>query len=124
MTIDGDTTIKEKARLRRELGKVKKAGYRVIYIDETMFTRKTVRNEEWSLPKSNFTLPTARLDEPTLAMLAAVSKENGKEHFMVFDKSVNVAKFKEYLAELRARNNEDKICLFMVNLSTPKSTKA
>ena len=42
MTIDGDTTIKERARLRRELGKVKKEGYRVIYIDETMFTRKTV----------------------------------------------------------------------------------
>ena len=76
------------------------------------------------MPKSNFTLPTGRLDEPTLAMLAAVSKENGKEHFMVFDKSVNIAKFKEYLAELRARNNEDKICLFMDNLSTHRSTKA
>ena len=66
-------------------------------------------------------LPTSRLDEPTLAMLAAISKEKGKEHFMVFDKSVNVVKFKQYIAELRAINNEDKICLFMDNLSTHKA---
>ena len=75
-----------------------------MYIDETMFTRKTIRDEEWSLPKSNFRLPISALDEPTLAMLAGVSKENGQEHFKVFDFSVNIDKFKEYLDELRAIN--------------------
>ena len=73
------------------------------------------------MPKSNFTLPTSRLDEPTLAMLAGISKEKGKEHFMVFDKSVNVVKFKQYIAELKVINKEDKICIFMDNLSTHKS---
>ena len=106
------------------MSKYKKEGYRIIYIDETMFTRKTTRDEEWSLPKENFRLPISRLDEPTLAMLAGVSKEQGKEHYMVFDKSVNVAKFQEYLAELRVKNGEDKICLFMDNLSAHKSKKA
>ena len=89
-----------------------------------MFTRKTVRDEEWSLPKENFHLPTSRLDEPTLAMLPGISKERGQEHFKVFDFSVNIDKFKEYLVELRAANKEDKICLFMDNLSTHVSKKS
>ena len=115
---------KEKARLRRQLDKVRNEGYRVIFIDETMFTRKTLRNEEWSLPKSNFTLSSSKLDEPTLAMLAGISKEKGREHFMIFDFSVNIPKFQEYLAELRAANQEDKICIFMDNLSCHISKKS
>ena len=32
---------RELARIKRELAKAKKDGYRIIYLDETMFTRKT-----------------------------------------------------------------------------------
>jgi len=122
--VDEEEQAKEKARLRREFSRVRKEGYRIIYIDETMFTRKTLRNEEWCLPKDNISLPSSRLDEPALAMLAGVSKEKGKEHFMVFPRSVDIPKFREYLGELRAANGEDKICLFMDNLSchTSKTT--
>ena len=28
-------------------------GYRFVYLDETMFTRKTVVDVEWTLPKQN-----------------------------------------------------------------------
>ena len=58
----------------------------------------------------------ANLNETTLALLAGISKENGLEHFQIFEKSVNTAKFKEYLAGLRAANPDKKICLFMDNL--------
>ena len=53
-TLDGETKAKELVRLRREISKVKKEAYRIIYLDETMFTRKTIRQEEWCLPKDNF----------------------------------------------------------------------
>ena len=43
---------------------------------------------------------------------------------MVFPKSVNVEKFKEYLTRLRAENGNDKICLFMDNLSVHTSNKS
>ena len=46
----------------------------------------------------------AKLDEPTLALLAGISKEVGVEHFQVFAKSVNTDKFLEYLTNLRAAN--------------------
>ena len=47
------------------------------------------------------TVDQALLDEPTLALLCGISKENGLEHFQIFEQSVNVDKFKEYLDGLR-----------------------
>ena len=110
--------------MKRELTKAKNEGYRFIYIDETCFTRKTCSDTEWTRPKENMAVDVAMLDEPTLALLCGISKEKGIEHFRVFEQSVNVDKFKEYLSELRAANGLDKICLFMDNLSAHTSERA
>ena len=66
-----------------------------------MFTRKTVKEAEWSRPKENFRIDEARLNEPTLAMVSAISQENGLEHFKIYPRSVNTGRFIEYLGELR-----------------------
>ena len=39
----------------------------------------------------------AKLEEPTLAVLAGISKEKGLELFQIFEFSVNVDKFLQYL---------------------------
>lgn len=83
---------RELARMKRQLTMAKNAGYRLVYLDETMFTRKTVADTEWSCPGENFRVDTARLNEPTLALLAAISKEKGHEYSKVFLKSVDVPK--------------------------------
>ena len=64
------------------------------------------------------------LDEPTLALLCGISKEKGVEHHQVFEKSVNVDKFIEYLDYLRSTNPDEKICLFMDNLSAHTSERS
>ena len=89
-----EQVVKETKRMKRELAKAKQDGYRVIYIDETCFTRKTVPKAEYCLRKQNMTADQAMLNEPTLALLAGISKEKGLEEFMVFEESVNIAKFK------------------------------
>ena len=106
------------------LTKAKNDGYRIIYIDETMVTRKTVVDAEWSRPKENMSVDVAKLEEPTLALLCGISKEKGLEHYQIYDNSVNVDKFMEYLQELRTANPEDKIALFMDNLSAHTSDRA
>ena len=63
----------------------------------------------------------ALINEPTLAMLSGISKEKGLEAYMIFPFSVNIAKFKEYLTKLREENEDEKICIFMDNLSTHTS---
>ena len=42
---------------------------------------------------------------------------------MLFNQSVNIVKFKEYLIKLRQENGDDKICIFMDNLTTHTSKK-
>ena len=54
-------------------------------------------------------------------MLAAISKDKGREHYRVFLKSVNAPKFIEWLRELRDRSGEDKIALFLDNLPCHRS---
>ena len=66
----------------------------------------------------------AMLDEPTLALLCGISKEKGIEHFRIFEQSINVEKFIEYVEGVRAANGEEKICLFMDNLSSHTSERA
>ena len=107
------STRMDRARMKRQLTMASNDGYRIVYLDETMFTRRTLVDVEWARPKQNVTVDEARLYEPTLALLSAISKEKGQEHFQVFHNSVNIPKFKEWLLELRAQNGEDKICLFM-----------
>ena len=81
------------ARMKRQLTMAKNDGFRIVFLDETMFTRKTVREIEWTLPVENFRIDEARLNEPTLALLASISKERGLEHFRIFPKSVDIPKF-------------------------------
>ena len=73
---------------------------------------------EYCLPKQNVAFDQAKLNEPTLALLSGISKERGQEHFMVFQQSVNIPKFKQYLQKLREQNPDDRIALFMDNLSS------
>ena len=64
------------------------------------------------------------LEEPTLALLCGISKEKGVEHHRVFQFSVNVDKFIEYIDFLRETNRDEKICLFMDNLSAHTSERS
>ena len=62
-----------------------------------MFTRRSVPELEWTKSKENMTVDQAQLNEPTLAVLAAISKDHGLEHLHIFPKSVNQTKFIEWL---------------------------
>ena len=100
--------------------RAKNEGRKIINCDETMITRKTIKNTEWACKHDNMTVDEAKLKEPTLAVLAAISKEKGLEYCQIFPKSVDTAKFKEWLAGLRAENPEIPILLFMDNLGAHK----
>ena len=110
--------------MKRQLTRVKNEEYRIIYIDETMVTRKTVADTEWSRPKENMAIDVNKLQEPTLALLCGISREKGIEHFRIFQDSVNIDKFLEYLKGVKEANQEEKVCIFMDNLSSHTSERA
>ena len=109
---------RDKGKMIAALKRARRDGFRVIYIDETVFTRSTVPRTEYCLPEQNMTADKSWVNEPTVAVLSGISREKGQELFIQFPKSVNVEKFKEYLEKLRAANGRAKIALFMDNLSS------
>ena len=52
---------------------------------------------EYCLQDQNMPADLAHLQEPTLAVLSAISREKGQEHYKIYEQSVNVQKFKQYL---------------------------
>ena len=51
-----------------------------------------------------------------MAVLAGISMDRGNEHYRIFDKSVDIKKFKEWIKELREKNGTDKIRIFIDQL--------
>ena len=45
------STRMDRARMKRLLTIAKIDGYRIVYLDETVFTRRTLVDTEWALPK-------------------------------------------------------------------------
>ena len=88
--MDGEIQMQE---VIDKLAIAKKKGSRIIYIDETMVTRKTVARKEYCHVNKNMTIDDKKLNEPTLALLAGISFEYGLEHFQIFEKSVDIPKF-------------------------------
>ena len=66
-------------------------------------------------------IPKARVNQPVFALILAISEKKGLEHYQIFEKSVNGAKFKEYLLNLRRENEFERVAIFLDNLSAHKS---
>ena len=58
-------------------------------LDEMMVTKSTYPSHEWSNLKTNFQVDKSKTTNEAIAVLAAVSREKGLEHIMIFKKSVN-----------------------------------
>ena len=111
---------KDKQRAKMQIAdcqeKVKalmRGGYDIVFLDETMLTRKTLPKIEWSLPGSNIDYDCRDLYVQTTALLAGISMKKGIDFWMTFPKSVNIGKFKLYLKGLREARKNDKIAIFM-----------
>ena len=112
------------ARLKQEIDDTLNAGYKLIYIDETVFTRKTVRQSEWSGKGENVHVDQNHLNEKPKALLMGISAEEGVEQWRIFSKSVDTKKFLLYLDMVREANENKKVALFMDNLNVHRTKLA
>ena len=89
-----------------------------------MFTRKAMMKYEWAAKHENMEIDEKLLNERTKALLMGISAENGVEQYRVFEKSVNIKKFIQYLQMVRDAHGDQKVCLFMDNLAVHRSKKS
>ena len=95
--------------------------YRIIYCDETMITRSTIHQREYTNAYKRVEINQQSLNDQTLAILAGISRENGIEKVMIFDHSVDKWKFKMFIQTLREECNNEKICIYFDNLAVHRS---
>ena len=86
-----------------------------------MCTKGTMPTHVWSLPYTNESLDKSQTNMTPIAIILAVSRENGLELIQTHPRSINATKFKCFLDKLRNRNPFDDILLVMDNLSFHKS---
>ena len=95
---------------------------KVIWLDETMFTKSSNAKHEWSRRKQNFSLPCESLGAKYTAVLAAVSEGYGFECFTLYSEAVNQEHFIAFLERLAEINKGKKLAIVMDNLAAHKTT--
>jgi transposase len=108
-----------RAQLKEVIGK----GYRIIFVDETMFTYNTNYKNDYSSKGTNIHLPQQAFKTKALAIIAGVSMEFGFEYFVSYWKSVDTDNFMEFIQIIRDYNKDEKIAFFLDNLNVHRTKK-
>lgn len=121
-------TPKIKARLKVSIDVVKKAlveamssGCPILFLDEAMFTRRTIMKQEYSNLNQNIQVDFSRFNMRTTATIACISQEEGLVLWKDYGKSVNIEKFIDFLHRLRSRMKNKPFFLFMDNLAVHRN---
>ena len=95
----------------------------IIYLDEVMFTIKSVNTSEFSNRNQNIQMDFKGISIKTTAVIAAITSEHGLLYYECFDRSVNVDKFQVYIDHLRGKLGRREATIFMDNLSVHRSKR-
>ena len=95
----------------------------MIYLDEVMFTVRSVNTREFSNKNQNIAVDISSINIKTTAVIAAITYEHGVLLHGCFDRSVNIDKFKFYIDELRNKLGNRRAVIFMDNLSVHRAKK-
>ena len=96
---------------------------KIIYVDETAFTKSTIKTETYSSKGHNIRVMEKSFYSKPSYVIAGISYERGMEHVAVLDHPVAATDFAKYVRSLIKSHRAIKFCLFMDNLPAHK-TKA
>ena len=110
--------------MRERLSAALKSKRKVIWLDETMFTKTTNFTQEWSKRTKNIWLPVERMSTRYTAVIATISEGCGFEYFEQHDCAVDSEIFCGFIQKLRQLNEDKQITIVMDNLSAHKTQNA
>ena len=70
-----------------------RSGAKIIFVDEIMFSRSSSAKKDWSKLKTNTIVSQKASRTDYVAVIAAISSENGVEKFSMFDWAVGTKDF-------------------------------
>ena len=110
-----------KEEMRRRMKSAIKRKLKIIYLDETMFTKHTNLSHAWSKRTKNIHVPGEAMGIRYTAVIAAISENCGFELIELHDSAVDENKFSAFLYKLHDINKGNKVVIVMDNLGAHKT---
>jgi transposase len=111
-------------RMASILNQMRESKTKVVYLDETVFTFSTFKSRGWSNQRDRIKVNDSDLKVQTLALVAAISEEDGLIDFAIHPRSINTETFVAFVRQLSQKLAGEDFALFLDNLSVHKSGHA
>ena len=101
------------AELDIEISRVLKTKRKIIFLDEVVFTNKTMLMREYSAKGVNISIDRSKLSNGYWSVIAAISTDNKIEHLFFEQGAINMVLFNKFLKQLRRKVGKGRVFLFM-----------
>ena len=95
---------------------------KVIFADETVFTKNTLLTKSYALKGENIEIDEKAIETKYRSALAGISTDGIVEHLKVTEGAINAKKYMQFLAALRKKIGKERFCLFVDNLRVHKTS--
>ena len=92
----------------------------IVYIDEILFSKRSIRLREWSTKNSNLTVNQPDLYVGFRSVIAAMTEESGIGLIKIHDYACTGEDFRDFLIQLRGKVGKRPVSLFMDNAGIHK----
>lgn len=92
--------------------------FRIMFLDETYVTKRTMPTHAWTPKKKNIQIDTKECQNEVKGIITCISREEGIQLKRVYRHSITGPKFLSFLDELRANNPFTDMMLCMDRLAT------
>ena len=106
--------------LVQDIEQAKREKRLIVYIDEILFSKRSIRLWEWSNKNSNLTVNQPDLYVGFRSVIAAMTEENGIGLIKIHDTACTGEDFRDFLIQLRSKVRKRPVSLFMDNATIHK----
>jgi len=109
--------------LLAEMEQAEREGRILVFADETLFTKRAIKQREWSAKHTNLTADQEDIYVGYRAALASMTTEKGMLLVHIYEHPVKEPEFCAHLSKLRIKAGRRPIALFMDNLWVHKNAQ-
>ena len=86
-----------------DIEQAKREGRLLIYIDEILFSKRSIKLREWAKKNSNLTVNQEDVYVGFRSVIASMTEEHGIELIKIHEHACTGEDFRDYLIKLRAK---------------------
>ena len=99
--------------LVEDIEHAKLEGRLIVYIDEILFSKRSIKLREWAKKNSNLTVNQEDVYVGFRSVIAGMTEENGIGLIKIHDHACTGEDFRDYLIQLRGKVGKRPVSLFM-----------